>query len=77
MKFNVNLNQPAMIEYSLTVNQFAVLDVLSASAIWAKVIQVNDKSYFWTARSKIAEELKAFRLKEDTVYRIFKAIKEK
>ena len=76
MKYNININQVAMLENDITVNQYAILDVISVAPTWTKPININDEVYFWIARQKIAEELKAFDLKADTIYRHIKKLAE-
>lgn len=69
MKYTITLRQQAMIDNKLNATQFAILDVISIAPLWASDIVIGKEVYFWTARQKIAEELKAFSLESDTVYR--------
>lgn len=69
MKYDITLKQQAMIDYKLNVTQFAILDVIATAPTWADCIVVNKEVYYWTSRTMIVEELKAFDLKFDTVYR--------
>lgn len=69
MKYDITLKQQAMIDHKLNATQFAILDVISIAPLWADSILVGKEVYYWTARSMIAEELEAFDLKLDTIYR--------
>lgn len=69
MKYDITLKQQAMIDHKLNVTQFAILDVIATAPTWADCIVVNKEVYYWTSRTMIVEELKAFDLKFDTVYR--------
>lgn len=69
MKYDITLKQQAMIDHKLNATQFAILDVISIAPLWADSIVVGKEVYYWTARSMIAEELEAFDLKLDTIYR--------
>lgn len=76
MKYNITLNQEKMIEHSLNVSQWCILDVLSVAPMWCEIISHNEENYYWVARQKISEELKAFDLKADTIFRYLKQLKE-
>lgn len=74
MKFNITLNQPQMIKHNLNVTQWCILDIISIAPSWCEAITKDGEVYFWIARQKIAEELKALDLKADTIYRILKKL---
>ena len=76
MKFNINLNQPLMIEHNLNVTLWCVLDVISVAPTWCDPVIKGKEIYFWIARQKIAEELKSLDLKPDTIYRNIKKLVE-
>lgn len=76
MKYNITLNQPKMIEHSLNVSQWCILDILSVAPTWCEIVNFNNSSYFWVARQKISEELEAFDFKSDTIFRYLKQLKE-
>lgn len=69
MKYNISLNQPKMIEFNLSVNQWCILDVISVAPAWCDPVLKDNEVYYWMARQKIAEELKSLNLKPDTIYR--------
>ena len=76
MKYNITLNQPKMIEHSLNVSQWCILDVLSVAPTWCEIVNFNNINYFWVARQKISQELEAFDFKSDTIFRYLKQLKE-
>lgn len=76
MKYNITINQPLMIEYDLNITQWCILDVISVAPSWCEPVTKEDEVYFWVARQKIAEELKALDLKADTIYRNIKKLVE-
>ena len=76
MKYNITLNQPLMIENKLNVSQWCILDVISVAPIWCEAVQKDNEVYYWVARQKISEELKALDLKSDTIYRYIKQLVE-
>ena len=65
-----------MQEHSLNVNQWCILDIISVAPTWCEIIMYRETPYFWISRTKILEELKALDLKEDTIYRHLKTLKE-
>lgn len=65
-----------MQEHSLNVNQWCILDIVSVAPTWCEIIMFRETPYFWISRTKILEELKALDLKEDTIYRHLKTLKE-
>ena len=74
MKYNITLNQPAMIEYNLNVAKFVILDVLSVAPTWCNPVVKENEVYFWVARQKISEELKAFDYKPNTIFKYLKEL---
>lgn len=76
MKFNITLNLLKMQEHNLNVNQWCILDIISVAPSWCEIIMYRENPYFWVSRTKILEELKALDLKEDTIYRHLKTLKE-
>lgn len=76
MKFNITLNLVKMQEHNLNVNQWCILDVISVAPTWCEIVMFRETPYFWISRNKILEELKALDLKEDTIYRHLKTLKE-
>lgn len=76
MKYNINLNLLKMQEHNLNVNQWCILDIISVAPTWCEIIMFRETPYFWISRTKILEELKALDLKEDTIYRHLKSLKE-
>lgn len=76
MKFVISINQQKMIENNLNVTQWCILDIISTASAWSETIIKDNEVYFWIARQKIAEELKAFDLKDDTIYRNIKTLSE-
>jgi len=76
MKFNITLNLLKMQEHNLNVNQWCILDIISVAPTWCEIIMYRETPYFWISRTKILEELKALDLKEDTIYRHLKTLKE-
>lgn len=76
MKYNITLNQPLMIENKLNVSQWCILDVISVAPIWCEAVQKDNEVYYWVARQKISEQLKALDLKSDTIYRYIKQLVE-
>ncbi len=77
MKYNININQKAIIENKLSIIEYAILDVISTAPTWCSNITINNIVYYWIARQKLAEELKSFNLKPDTVYRHLKKLTKK
>lgn len=69
MKYTITLTQQVIIDNQLNITQFAILEVISNAPTWANNAIIDKEVYFWTARQKIIEELRAFNLKPDTVYR--------
>lgn len=65
-----------MQEHNLNVNQWCILDIISVAPTWCEIIMYRETPYFWISRTKILEELKALDLKEDTIYRHLKTLKE-
>lgn len=76
MKYNINLNLLKMQEHNLNVNQWCILDIISVAPTWCEIVMYRENPYFWISRTKILEELKALDLKEDTIYRHLKTLKE-
>ena len=76
MKYNITLNQPLMIENKLNISQWCILDVISVAPIWCEAVQKDNEVYYWVARQKISDELKALDLKSDTIYRYIKQLVE-
>ena len=76
MKFNITLNLLKMQEHNLNVNQWCILDIISVAPTWCEIVMYRENPYFWISRTKILEELKALDLKEDTIYRHLKSLKE-
>ncbi len=77
MKYNIVINQKAIMENNLSIIEYAILDVISTAPTWCTDITINNIVYYWIARQKLAEELKSFNLKPDTVYRHLKKLTEK
>lgn len=65
-----------MEEHNLNVNQWCILDIISVAPSWCEIVMYRENPYFWISRKKILEELKALDLKEDTIYRHLKTLKE-
>ena len=65
-----------MQEHNLNVNQWCILDIISVAPTWCEIVMYRETPYFWISRTKIIEELKALELKEDTIYRHLKTLKE-
>ena len=65
-----------MQEHNLNVNQWCILDIISVAPTWCEIVMYRENPYFWISRTKILEELKALDLKEDTIYRHLKSLKE-
>lgn len=65
-----------MQEHNLNVNQWCILDIISVASTWCEIVMFKETPYFWISRTKILEELKALDLKEDTIYRHLKSLKE-
>ena len=65
-----------MQEHNLNVNQWCILDIISVAPTWCEIVMYRENPYFWISRTKILEELKALDLKEDTIYRHLKTLKE-
>jgi len=76
MKYNITLNQVAMIENNLNVSQWCILDIISVAPTWCTAIVREEEIYYWVARQKISEELKSLNLKADTIYRYIKQLAE-
>lgn len=76
MKYSINLNLLKMQEHNLNVNQWCILDIISVAPTWCEIVMFKETPYFWISRTKILEELKALDLKEDTIYRHLKSLKE-
>lgn len=76
MKYNITINQPLMIENNLNISQWCILDIISIAPTWCDAIIKDKEVYYWIARQKIAEELKALDLKPDTIYRYIKQLAE-
>lgn len=74
MKYNITLNQPLMMENNLNVTQWCILDIISIAPTWCNTEIKDNEVYYWVARQKISEELKALNLKPDTIYRNIKKL---
>ena len=61
-----------MKEFNLNPTKWAIMEVISYAATWAKTEIVDDEIYYWISRTKIKEELEVFDLKDDTIYRYLK-----
>lgn len=76
MKYNININQEIMLKNKLCINKWLILDIIATAPTWCQAIILNDTTYFYISRNKIREELIAFDLKLDTIYRHLKSLFE-
>ena len=75
MKFTLSINQKQALNLGMdNVNQVIILGLIADAHSWATPEIVGKDVYFWTARTKIADELPLLNLKPDSVYRHLKSL---
>lgn len=77
MRFNSTINNVRLIEWEINITQGALVDLINQASSWAKAIVIDGVTFYWMSFGKVCEELPSVFSKEDTVYRQYKALKEK
>ncbi|HDL1116024.1 TPA: conserved phage C-terminal domain-containing protein [Mannheimia haemolytica] len=77
MRFTSTINNVRLVEWEINITQGALVDLINQASSWAKAVVIDGITYYWMSFSKVCEELPAVFSKEDTVYRQYKALKEK
>ena len=75
MRYTLTINQKQALELGINnINQVIILGLISECHSWAEPQIIENEVYYWTARSKISEELPLLSLKSDSVYRHLKSL---
>lgn len=77
MRFNSTINNVRLLEWEINITQGALVDLINQASSWAKAIVIDGVTFYWMSFGKVCEELPSVFSKEDTVYRQYKALKEK
>lgn len=77
MRYTHNINASRCIEWGLTLNQGALVDIINQASSWATVSQIEGITYYWVSRNKVINEIPLAYSKPDTVYRALKLLAEK
>ena len=75
MRYNLYVNQVRALELNIkNITQAHIFDYLIYSHKWAKKEIIDNETFYWVSRKKIADELKILNLKPDTIYRHLKSL---
>lgn len=77
MRYTHSINAVKCIEWGITINQGALMDLINQASSWAEPTLLHGKLYFWMSRNKVISEIPLAYSKPDTVYRAFKTLAEK
>lgn len=81
MKFNLTINQKAIIEnkFDLDVIDAIILDYLLSFVKSEAVLSIQEKNrkFYWFSHEKISSELPILQLKKDSIFRRMKSLSEK
>lgn len=77
MRYTHSINQVKCIEWGLTLNQGALMDIINQASSWADAEIVNNQVYYWMSRNKIIDEIPLAYSQADTVYRSLKILAKK
>lgn len=77
MRYTLTINQKQALELGISnINQVIILGLIAECHSWAEPQIIENEVYYWTARSKISEELPLLNLKSDSVYRHLKSLED-
>ena len=75
MKYTLTINQKQALKMGMNnINQVIILGLIADAHSWATPEMIKKEVYYWTARTKIAEELPLLKLQADSVYRHLKSL---
>ena len=74
MRFNININQVQCIKFDLNANQGALMDLIGQLNTWADAENIEGKTYYNLAYSKVIAELPLMFKTPDRVYRNLKVL---
>lgn len=77
MKYNISIDQPRSIEWGLNHAEALMFSFCYALPSWADSIFIDGEVYYFASRTKVIEEMPIITDKADTVYRLYKSLKEK
>lgn len=77
MRFTHSINAVKCIEWDITLNEGALMDLINQSNSWAEPSMVDGKLYYWMSRNKVIDEIPVAYRKADTVYRAFRTLASK
>lgn len=77
MKYSIIINQKRALEWELTTSEAVVFSWIYELASWAEKLIYDNKTYYFSNRTKACEELPIVSDKPDTMYRIFKSLEKK
>lgn len=77
MKYIININQIKCIEYWLNLQQWAILDLIWYSSVWAEEKNINWKIYYYLSAWKILDEYPIISKNKNTILKIIKIILQK
>lgn len=72
MKYNININQIKCIEYWLNLQQWAILDLIGNTGVWAEWKVFEWETYYYLSAWKIIEEYPIISDKKNTILWIIK-----
>lgn len=77
MRFTHSINAVKCLEWDITLNEGALMDLINQAHSWAEPSMVDGKIYYWMSRNKVIDEIPVAYRKADTVYRAFKTLASK
>lgn len=77
MRYTHSINAVKCLEWDITLNEGALMDLINQSNSWAEPSMVDGKIYYWMSRNKVIDEIPVAYRKADTVYRAFKTLASK
>ena len=77
MRFTHSINAVKCLEWDITLNEGALMDLINQANSWAEPSMVDGKIYYWMSRNKVIDEIPVAYRKADTVYRALKTLASK
>jgi hypothetical protein len=77
MRYSLHVNQIKALEWKMTLTEAIVFDYIVRSAAWKEKFILNNKLYYWVAKSKVLTDLPIVTDKQDTIYNIYKSLEKK
>jgi DNA-binding PadR family transcriptional regulator len=78
VKWSININQKQAIVLGIKNSTEAIiLGMISDAVIWAEPQIIGSDVFYWTSRTKLANDLPLLDLKDDTIYRYLRSLEKR